>query len=127
MLQIYFDAARRPDTGQSAAGCLIINQGQQRQEKTTLPKTNSNHDAEFLAAIWALQLVSAEGNLQLYSDSKIVVEALQKQYAKHFQAYVDRIQPLLDAYSLAFINWVPEKNNLGAHNLAQQALKKADA
>lgn len=32
---------------------------------------------------------------------------------------------LLTEYPLVLVNWIPEKQNQGAHQLAMQALKKA--
>lgn len=50
LMQLYTDAATTPDNQRSAAGILIIDQGQQHQFKQVLPDSD-NHTAEFLAAI----------------------------------------------------------------------------
>ncbi|CAH1853449.1 ribonuclease HI family protein [Convivina praedatoris] len=127
LIKIHFDAARQPSTGHSAAGCLLIINGQQEQLKVPLPLTNDNHQAEFLAAIWALSnLPTGKHQLHLYSDSKLLVDALNKNYAKHYQIYVDRLHTILAAYPLVLIDWVSEKQNQGPHHLALQALKNAD-
>ncbi|GMA70588.1 ribonuclease HI [Leuconostoc litchii] len=109
MITLYVDAARDTVTGRSAAGCLMIIDKVQTQLKTTLVNTSDNQEAEFLAIIWALQQVPDKNNLQIYSDSSIVTDALQKSYAKHYQCLVDKIKLQLDLYPLSLINWIPEK------------------
>ncbi|MDF7626884.1 ribonuclease HI family protein [Lactobacillaceae bacterium L1_55_11] len=126
MLNLYVDAARKAETGQSTAGCVVIEAHQQRQLKAALPKTQDNHEAEFRAAYWALDQLGGADPLHLYFDSQIVVDALNKHYAKHYQDQVDAIDRLLADRPLVLVSWVPEKNNQGAHHLAQQALKKTD-
>ena len=79
-----------------------------------------------MAVLWALKYLPSNENVQIYSDSKIVTDALHKSYAKHYQGLVDEINLQLTPYPLVLINWVPEKENRGAHNLALQALKKAN-
>jgi len=124
MITLKVDAARQVN-GNSAAGAVVIINNQQTQLKAPLNATGDNHEAEFDALIWALQHlpVSDESMLQIYTDSKILNDALHKHYAKHYQDKVDVIDDLLVQFSLVLIDWVPEKDNLGAHNLALQALK----
>ena len=124
MLTLYVDAAREPNTGLSAAGAVLIQQKRQQQFKSPLFESLDNHAAEFQALIWALkQLPPNTDILTIYSDSKLLVEALHKQYAKHYQPEVDDILALLASRTLVLSQWLPEKDNLGAHNLALQALK----
>ncbi|MBZ5985065.1 ribonuclease HI family protein [Leuconostoc gelidum subsp. gasicomitatum] len=124
MIKIFVDAARNIQTGQSAAGAVIITNNKQRQLKTSLPDTQNNQEAEFLALIWALKtLDSTTDIIQLYSDSQILIDAIHKNYAKHYQIYVDEISTLVCLHKLFLSQWLPEKENLGAHNLALQALK----
>lgn len=124
MLTLYVDAARDPQTGLSAAGAVLIQQKQQHQFKSPIFEASDNHVAEFHALIWALQqLPDTSDILTIYSDSKLLVEALNKQYAKRYQPEVDTILALLAPHPLVFSQWLPEKDNLGAHHLALQALK----
>ncbi|MCT8390098.1 RNase HI [Leuconostoc holzapfelii] len=124
MLTLYVDAAREPNTGLSAAGAVLIHQKAQQQFKSPVFQSLDNHAAEFQGLIWALeQLTDHQDILTVYSDSKLLIEALHKHYAKHYQDQVDRILFLLASHRLVFSQWLPEKDNLGAHNLALQALK----
>ncbi|MCT4404342.1 reverse transcriptase-like protein [Leuconostoc falkenbergense] len=125
MMTLYVDAARNVHDGQSAVGAVLIINKQQQQLKNALPQSADNHEAEFMGLIWSIKQLPMVDNLQIYTDSKIVADAIQKKYAKHYQSYVDQIMTLLTEYPLVLVNWIPEKQNHGAHQLAMQALKKA--
>lgn len=125
MMIVKVDAARQID-GTSSAGAIVIENGQQQPYKTRLPITPDNHTAEFLALHWVLSTVLLDypaQTLHIMTDAKIVADALDKHYAKHYQAYVDELLPLLQRYPLVLHDWVREKDNRGAHQLALQALK----
>ncbi len=110
MIKIFVDAARNIQTGQSAAGAVIITNNKQRQLKSSLPDTQNNQEAEFLALIWALKtLDSTTDIIQLYSDSQILIDAIHKNYAKHYQIYVDEISTLVSLHKLFLSQWLPEK------------------
>ncbi|GAP00194.1 reverse transcriptase-like protein [Fructobacillus ficulneus] len=129
MIHLAIDAAFQHDTHQASAGLVLKQNGQQDQDKTILDTCIDNHQAEFLALIWALSnyqdQLKADGLLEVLSDSKILVASLQKGYAKNYQKEVDLILNLLPNPATTFFTWVPEKQNLGPHHLALQALKKA--
>lgn len=61
-----------------------------------------------------------------FTDSKIVDQSLATNYAKHFQTYVDQINAIQDQFPLVVSQWLPERMNQGAHNLALQALHAHD-
>lgn len=125
IFKIYVDAATRGQNGPSSAGVLILTQQQQFQFKCSLPEMN-NHLAEFKAMAFALDCVAnmaqADDTLMLNGDSKIVIDALSKGYAKHFMDELRHINTQLEPYANVIVNWIPEKQNHGAHQLAQQAL-----
>lgn len=130
MFTLYTDAATDNNTTLSAAGILILHDGRQTQLKAPLPNGN-NHQAEFYAAITGFEeLLKIAGNdatdntVLYYTDSKIVADSVAKQYAKHYQPLVDDLLALQAHFSVVVTNWIPEKQNQGAHNLAQQALKQ---
>lgn len=55
MITLYVDAARDVSTGRSSAGAVLIIDKVQKQLKTVLRETVNNHEAEFLAVLWALK------------------------------------------------------------------------
>lgn len=127
MIKLYTDAATMNISGKSAAGILIIIDGKQHQIKAPLEATD-NHSAEFEACILGFKLLdqyrSSKEIVCYYTDSKIVYQSLEKNYAKHYQPQVDAIKLSQAKYQIVINNWIPDKKNEGAHKLAQQALHK---
>ncbi|CAI2663728.1 Putative ribonuclease H [Apilactobacillus apinorum] len=125
MFKLYTDAATMNNSGNSSCGILIVHENQQYQYKLKLESKN-NHEAEFEACLLGFKqlekLIKSDDIVVYYTDSKIVHESLEKQYAKHFQDYVDKILNEQSKYSLVINNWIEDTKNEGAHNLATQAL-----
>jgi len=128
-MQLYTDAATEPNTEHSAAGILIIDNGKQHQLKQALP-TSDNHTAEFLAAIAGFkQLLDQYGpahTIFFYTDSKIVAESVSKGYSKSFNVELHTLLHLQDQFQIVVTQWLPESQNHGAHQLAQQGLHLTD-
>ncbi|MFC6201729.1 ribonuclease HI family protein [Lactiplantibacillus nangangensis] len=127
-MQLYTDAATEPATKQSAAGILLIDNGHQQQFKQILPMTD-NHTAEFLAAIAGFKnLIDHYGPEQavfFYTDSQIVAESVSKGYSKSFAVELQTLLHLQDQCQVVITQWIPESQNHGAHQLAQQGLHLA--
>lgn len=125
MFKLYTDAATMNNSGNSSCGILIVHDSEQYQEKLKL-NSKDNHEAEFEACLLGFKAISPLTNkdsiIVYYTDSKIVHESLEKQYAKHYQEYVDHILEEQSKYSMVINNWIPDTKNEGAHNLATQAL-----
>lgn len=127
MIKLMTDAATLGNPGPAGAGILIVANGQQDQTHLTLPEM-SNHEAEFAAAIAGfkrLQTLKLQGFISFSSDSKLVIQSLDKHYAKHYQPQVDELFDLIDSFDHVIWQWVPERDNRGAHMLAQQGLHAA--
>ncbi|MGX7148925.1 ribonuclease HI family protein [Enterococcus ureasiticus] len=129
MLRIYVDAATKGNPGPSGGGIVIVGDALHEQIHVPLGEC-SNHEAEFKVFIKALQLViEKELNDQtvlIHSDSKIVVQTIEKQHAKNamFQPYLQTFQQLESHFPLLLVKWLPESQNKGADTLAKQALQK---
>lgn len=129
MNKLYTDAATKGNVGLGGIGILIIAEGQQDQTHLPLPQT-TNHEAEFQAAIAGFRRLLAlglTGPVSFYSDSKLVIEALDKNYAKHYADYVTELAALVSQFPLVLWQWLPDHQNRGAHMLAQQGLRAAEA
>lgn len=130
MLKLYVDAATRGNPGPSGIGIVIVGNDSYQQLSFPLKTKMSNHEAEFTALLWGLKEVISRNNILdttfVYTDSKVVVETIDKNYTNNpkFRPYLQKIQPLLASFPLILIQWIPEKQNKGADNLARQALKK---
>lgn len=126
MIKLYTDAAVNQHTGHTAIGLLIVHNGKQLQLNKVIEPTN-NHEAEFIAAIdgfkklIALKIDPSE-IIFFNTDSKIVADSLNKQYAKHFENYVDELLDLQGKFDTVVNTWIPDSQNMGAHTLAIQAL-----
>ncbi len=60
------------------------------------------------------------------TDSRLLSDAVSKRYAKHFDRQLATLLKLMDQFSTVVTRWVPEKENHGAHHLANQALHQIE-
>ena len=125
MVKLYTDAATNKT--HSAAGILVIAEQKQHQIKQKITASN-NHQAEFEAAILGLLNICFDTfrmrkMSSFYSDSKIVIDSLDKRYSKSFAPELTKLLALQEKFPLVIAQWIPDKQNAGAHNLALQALK----
>ncbi|MFS0645842.1 RNase H family protein [Siminovitchia sp. 179-K 8D1 HS] len=126
MIEIYIDGASAGDPGPSGAGIFIKNEGKGEQYAIPLGIA-SNHEAEFLALIKALELCLGEKNaiISVRSDSALVVDAIEKRFVKNkkYTHLLDQALRLTEQFNLFFIKWVPSKENKKADELAKQAIR----
>ncbi|KRN33248.1 RNase H family protein [Weissella halotolerans] len=124
---IHSDAASKGNPGPSTAGVTIVRAGHQYQYQHALGNL-SNHEAEFAAAQFAFEqadrLCQPDDTIMFYSDANLVIASLEKRYAKHFPKQLTSLLAHIDRYQLVIVHWIPEKENKGAHHLAQQALHR---
>lgn len=124
MVKLYTDAATNKT--HSAAGILVIAEQKRHQIKQKITASN-NHQAEFEAAIlgfeYLLRHFPNAQNVFFYSDSKIVIDSLDKRYSKSFAPELTKLLALQEKFPLVIAQWIHDKQNTGAHNLALQALK----
>lgn len=125
MLKIYIDAAT--DTVQSAGGLLIIENGVQIQKQYVLTATE-NHAAEFemllIALDWLQKHQKQDENIFIYTDSKAVALAVEKNYSRNpnLKDALTSFNQLANDFKLLMIQWLPEAKNKGADTLAKKKL-----
>lgn len=130
MIRIYTDAAVKGNPGPVGIGIVIVRNNEQIQLSFPFDEQLNNHQAEFQAVITAIKwLVHKKWTNELtfcYSDSQIVAQSIQKEYAKdiYFQNAINEILSLMKHFPYFSVEWIPENENKGADNLARQALKK---
>ncbi|SDO91964.1 ribonuclease HI family protein [Halobacillus aidingensis] len=127
MLEVYTDAACSGEPGPSAAG-VVIKQNQKTEEYQFHLGTWTNHEAEFLAIIHALQICKEKypGEIiSIRSDSKIAVDTMDKRYTKNekFLPLFEKIMNLEENFSYVFYKWIPDKQNKNADRLARECLQ----
>ncbi|MGX6977832.1 ribonuclease HI family protein [Vagococcus elongatus] len=130
MLKIYIDAATKGNPGPSGIGIILLTETIYEQLHFPIPEM-SNHEAEFFAAVKALEIAIEKGlntsTTFLYTDSKVVSKVIDSNHTKNplFQPYLIKLNELLAKFPLVMIQWIPESKNKGAHQLARQGLHKS--
>jgi ribonuclease HI len=126
MIEIYIDGASAGDPGPSGAGIFIKNEGKTKEYSIPLGIA-SNHEAEFLALIKALELCRDEKDaiLSVRTDSILVVDAMEKQFIKNkkYAALLDQALRLAKPFNLFFMKWIPSGENKKADGLAKKAIR----
>lgn len=130
MIRIYTDAAVKGNPGPVGIGIVIVRNNEQTQHSFPFDEQLNNHQAEFQAVIQGMKwLIKNDWTDELtfcYTDSQIVAQSVQKEYAKdiYFQNSIHDILSLMKHFPYFSVEWIPESENKGADNLARQALQK---
>jgi ribonuclease HI len=125
MIKLYTDAATKGSRGKTGLGVLVIVDHQQFPISQSILEA-TNHEGEFAAAIAGFSYLkdhfAANETILYYTDSRLVSDALGKKYSKNYQLQYERLAQLVDYFQMVVTYWIPEKQNQGAHQLANQAL-----
>lgn len=130
MIKAFIDASTKGNPGPSGGGIVLLTSQEQKQYHFPLP-TLTNHQAEFEVFLHLLDMLMEnnqnEKTIMVYSDSKVLVSTVDKNYTRNldFKDYLSTIQRKLPHFPLLILQWIPEKQNKGADNLARQGLQKA--
>ena len=130
MIRVRTDAAVNGNPGKVGIGIEILHQKQQFLFKENSDQLMDNHQAE-LWAIYRALLILQEKEwhhevIFLNSDSKFAMMAIEKNYTKQvaYQEILKKVQGELQFFPRLFLEWIPEKDNRGADQLARQALQQ---
>ena len=131
MIKIFTDAATKGNPGPTGLGIIIIANHKQIQLAVPVDKEKmDNHHGEFAAAHFGFKYLIDHFNnnetILFYTDSRILSDAIGKNYTKHYQKELAALNPLLQHFPTVVTQWIPESQNRGAHNLANQALHKIE-
>lgn len=126
MLEVYIDGASAGNPGLSGIGIYIKGEGQDVRISEAIDPTN-NHSAEFQALIRGLEeaVKLTDGMVSVRSDSKVVVQSMEKEFTKNEQ-YAPLLQQSLTLakhFDFFFIKWIPDSSNRTADTLARQAIQ----
>lgn len=126
MIKIYTDGATIGNPGPTGLGVLIVENHQQIQLKQAHPDMVTNHEAEFIAAIHGFQYLTKHVNhsdtILFYTDSRLLSDAVGKNHTKNYETLFNELSILIDQFNIVVTQWIPDKENHGAHTLALQAL-----
>lgn len=127
MLEIYIDGASAGNPGPSGIGLFIKGEGHLIKISEYIGETN-NHIAEFKALIRALEEAKTLNSsiVSIRSDSKIVVNSVEKQFVKNteYKPLLEKALQLTGDFDLFFIKWIPDQQNKAADALAREAIQK---
>ena len=138
-IEIYTDGACSGNPGPGGFGVVMLYKGK-RKEISQGYKQTTNNRMELLAAIVALETLKEPCFVTLYSDSKYLVDAIEKGWAKKWRAsnwmrnktdkalnpdLWERLLPLLEQHKVNF-KWVKghadNKENERCDELARMAI-----
>lgn len=130
MIEVYVDGAAKGNPGPSGAGIFIKASGEVYRYSIPLG-TKDNHEAEYLALIHALKIcLDREYEVvSVRTDSKHVVDAMEKEYVKKepYRQLLNQALELSSQFSLFFIKWIPESQNKSADQLSRKAVQMNEA
>ena len=130
MIRVKTDAAVNGNPGKVGIGIEILYKKQQFLFKENSELLMDNHQAELWAIYRALIILQEkEWNQEmifLNSDSKFSMMAIEKNYTKQiaYQDILKKVQEERKKFPQLFLEWIPEKENRGADQLARQALQQ---
>lgn len=131
-LKIYTDGASRGNPGRASYGFVILDKkGVFYKEGKTIGIA-TNNVAEYTAVFEALKYVKdnfgdAKAEIELFADSKLVVEQLSGKYkikALHLKQIIEKIQILAINLGGVIYSHIPRSQNSLADKLANEALDK---
>ncbi len=130
MIRVRTDAAVNGNPGKVGIGIEILYEKQQFLFKENTDQLMDNHQAE-LWAIYRALIILQEKEWHhevtfLNSDSKFAMMAIEKNYTKQvaYQEILKKVQEERKKIPQLFLEWIPEKENRGADQLARQALQQ---
>ena len=130
MIRVKTDAAVNGNPGKVGIGIEILYQKQQFLFKENSELLMDNHQAELWAIYRALIILKEKEWHQemifLNLDSKFAMMAIEKNYTKQnaYQDILKKVQEERKIFPQLFLEWIPEKENRGADQLARQALQQ---
>ena len=130
MIRVKTDAAVNGNPGKVGIGIEILYEKQQFLFKENSEQLMDNHQAELWAIYRALIILQEKEWLQemifLNSDSNFAMMAIEKNYTKQiaYQEILKKVQEERKKFPQLFLEWIPEKENRGADQLARQALQQ---
>ena len=130
MIQVRTDAAVNGNPGKVGIGIEILYEKQQFLFKENTDQLMDNHQAELWAIYRALIILQEKEwhheVVFLNSDSKFAMMAIEKNYTKQvaYQEILKKVQGERKKIPQLFLEWIPEKENRGADQLARQALQQ---
>lgn len=127
MAQIFIDASTKQSPLHSACG-IVLKMDDKTLEYGEYLGQVDNHVAEWQSLIIALKIALTNEckTLLIKTDAKIVVDSIEKKYAKkaEFKPYLKEYMRLEALFELIIIDWIPRHQNKHADTIARRTLKQ---
>ncbi|WP_414048151.1 ribonuclease HI family protein [Macrococcus equi] len=127
MAQIYIDASTKQSPLHSACGIVLKFDDTQIEHGEYLGQID-NHIAEWQSLIIGIKLAIQFNckTLLIKSDSKIVVDSIDKDYVKQpaYKPFLQEYKQLMQDFELILIDWIPRHQNKHADTIARRALQQ---
>lgn len=125
---VNIDGASRGNPGESSIGIIFYKENKPLEEHSEFIGIHTNNFAEYTALIRALEIALNKGykNIQVKSDSELIVKQIKKLYKikdADMKDLFDKAYSLIEKFSLFDISHIPREENLKADKLANKALK----
>ena len=130
MITIFIDGASRGNPGKSSCAYVIAKNGKILEEKSFFLGVVTNNQAEYSGLIYAIERAVElnEMNIQLFSDSELLVKQLQGFY----QVKSENLKPFFQRYIIIRqkiqsleVNHIPREKNKRADFLCNQELNRS--
>jgi ribonuclease HI len=131
---VHFDGACQPPRGGGVAaygftvhGASIEHEGSGLAAPPGSPMA-TNNVAEYMAAIRALEYLSARGYrgpVEMLGDSQLVIRHLSGEYelrAAHLRPLLERLRLLVQGFADVQFRWIPRSENVRADALSKRGL-----
>jgi ribonuclease HI len=112
MIKIYTDGAARGNPGHAAAGYVIFKGDKLIKKSAIYIGKATNNVAEYTAMINALRAAPKDNEVEIYSDSRLVVNQLNGNFKvkkEHLKPLYAKAKILMKEKGIKNINWVPRE------------------
>lgn len=93
-IELFTDGGAEPNPGKGGFGTILKHKGRQKEFFTGYELTTNNR-MELMAVIFGLEKITTKARVTVYSDSKYVVDGIEKGWAKNWEKN----------------NWIKKKGN----------------
>lgn len=134
---LYTDGGARGNPGPAAAGAVIYDADSQKiEEFSSFLGITTNNQAEYQAMILGLgriqkiigdEHVVKEVNVDMYSDSELIIKQLKGEYrvkSKALKPIFAKLQELISKFNKVSLQHIPRHNNKEADKLVNIELNK---
>ena len=84
-IKLYSDGGAKPNPGKGGFGVILSHKGIEKEFLKGY-KLTTNNRMELMGVIFGLEQLKVKSNVQVFTDSKYVVDGIEKGWAKNWKA-----------------------------------------